>query len=126
MNVVVPIASASSAGLPHKTKLVIIKHQPRRSIFVSRRATSTSKKVITSYINEGCGLLDAELLCRKFNLPKERVIASFKITPPAESFDKLKNLSFWPSGTFVREFYPRNRQGSNKPAAIPRGNASKN
>ena len=79
-----------------------IKHQPRRSIFVSRLAASTAEKDITSYIKEGCEPMDAKLLCRKFNLPKERVIASFKITPPVKSFDKLINPSFWPSGTFVR------------------------
>ena len=122
----VPTASTSSAGLPHKTKLVIVKHQPRRSIFVSRLAASTSENDITSYINESCGPLDAVLFCRKFNLPKERVTASFKITPPAESFDKLINPSFWPSGTFVREFKPRSRQRSNKPASVPSGNVSKN
>ena len=66
------------------------------------------------------------LFCRKFNLPKERVTASFKITPPAESFDKLINPSFWPSGTFVRELKPRSRQRSNKPASVPSGNVSKN
>lgn len=98
---------ASSSVLPHKVLLKTVTHVPRKSIFLSRLAASTSVRDILSYIMESCSVKEADVFCRKFEPASPREIASFKIVPPVEFFDELLQGSFWPPGTLVREFKPR-------------------
>ena len=94
-------------GSLHKTKLKVVVNPPRKHIFISRLASSTTEDDIMCYIRESCRIPDSDLFCRKFEPPSPRVIASFKIVVPEQFFENVSNKSFWPKGTLVREFKPR-------------------
>lgn len=104
---VVPAASNQLPSTHHKVHLTVVNRQPKKAIFISRLASSTSEDSISAFIRESCNIPAPDLFCRKFAVPMEREIASFKIVPPAEYFNQILQQSFWPKGTFVREYKPR-------------------
>ena len=103
-------------------ELVVVKRPLRRSIFVSRLAANTSDYAINTFISGKLQMPEPAtkcLLCHKFKFATERHIASFRITPPAEVFDKIVDKQFWAEGTLVREFIPRTNGNPVKKVPIP-------
>lgn len=102
----------------HKTHLTVVNRQTRKAVFISRLACTTSADNISEYIRECCNIPESELVCRKFHAPSHREIASFKIVPPPEFFEHILQQSFWPNGTFVREYKPRPGGNKNAPNVV--------
>lgn len=91
-----------------------------RSVFVSRLASETTIEDIEYYIKSKCGE-NAFVSAYKFVYQQSRSISSFKITVPEEAFNNIIDYTFWPTGTFVREYvYNSNRRsGARLPARTP-------
>ena len=88
----------------------MVKRLMRKSIFVSRLSSSTSVNDVSLYIASKLKLNEeaAEtFLFHKFNKNPDRVIASFRITPPTEFFDLMLKQDFWPADTLIRQYVPR-------------------
>lgn len=92
---------------------------PRKTLFISRLSCDTTIERIASYIKNRCiEFNDDDCGIFKFNYTRPRDISSFKILVPDKIFSIIGNKSFWPSGTLVREFVPRERRNPVMPVLL--------
>lgn len=112
-----PVHSPTAISLPSTSTngscdLVVV--PPRKTIFISRLACSTSEENIRSYILSKCSEFnDNDCTIFKFNYTTPRDISSFKIIVPHHIFEVIVNENFWPCGVLVKEFIPRERHRRN-------------
>lgn len=104
---------------PVNSGLGIVAVQPRpkskfdKSVYVSRINTSVTVDKMTAYISENTQLRAEDFRCTLL-VKKDKDIntlffVSYKIDVPAEKFDEIMNVDFWPEGVAIREFLPQAR-----------------
>lgn len=102
----------------------LITVKPKRAIFVSRFAPSTTEIDIQHYIRSKFNT-SVEIVVHKFNYKFARSIISFKIIVPEDVFNQLLNTNFWPENTLVHE-YEFKQKTRDVAVRIPKATASKN
>lgn len=102
--------------------LVVI--APKKSIFISRLAASTTAVDVEHYIKSRMKKNIEGISVKKFDFKYSRLKSSFRIVVPEENFVEIMDISFWPSNTLVKEFTFKPKEGT-KIAVLP-SNESKN
>lgn len=114
--------SVQTFGTKESDALNTVSVQQRKSLVISRLATTTTEQIIEKYINDN---LDSavDIRCSKL-LPSGRNLEdlnyiSFRISAPDNVFNKMYNSDFWPRGVQLREYVYKSRNNKTNKPIIP-------